>query len=96
MSDTITERREGEDRRAGAGDRRVGAQLAAAFWVADALFLGLALFFAVVGGALLESTAFAIVLIVAAVLLGVHGLMRHRRRHELGVPDRRVRERRGF
>ena len=74
------------------------SHFAAAFWVADALILGLALFFAVVGGALLESTVFAVVLIVGAALLGIHGYIRHRSHEDstLTADARRIRERRGF
>lgn len=72
-------------------------QLIEAFWVADALLLGLALFFAVVGGALLQSTVFAVVLIVGAVLLAGHGFMRvMHRQTSLSSDARRIRERRGF
>jgi Flp pilus assembly protein TadB len=98
---TTTERRVTPDRRA-APDRReanrsAAGQLVAAFWVADAMILGLIIFFAVVGGAV-QSAAVRIVAIVCAVLLAVHSLIRHRRRHEatLSLGERRARERRGF
>lgn len=97
MTDTSTsERREGADRREG-GDRRTGGQLAAMFWVVDAFVLALIIFFAIVGGAA-GSTALSVVAIVAAVLLAVGSLARHRNRHQktLSLHDRRIRERRGF
>ncbi len=73
------------------------SQLAAMFWVADAMVLGLIIFFAVVGGAA-NSLALSITAIVAAVLLAAHSVWRHRRRHDLvlSAQERRTRERRGF
>ena len=95
MTDTLTtDRRSGEDRRQG-DDRRNRGQLAAMFWVVDALVLTLVIFFAIVGGAA-QSTPLAIAAIVCAVLLAGHSLWRHRRQHELSLSDRRARERRGF
>ena len=93
---TDVDRRSGDDRRSGA-DRRAGGQLIAAFWVADAMILGLIIFFAIVGGAA-DSTALSIVAIVCAILLAGHSFLRHRKRHEmvLSLSDRRTRERRGF
>jgi hypothetical protein len=97
MTDTsTTERRAGADRREG-GDRRAGGQLVAMFWVADAMLLGLIIFFGVVGGAT-DSTALSIAAIACAVLLAIHSVSRRRRQHEevLAVSERRSRERRGF
>jgi Flp pilus assembly protein TadB len=96
MTETQATDRRVRERRSG-GDRRAVSQLAAVFWVADAMVLGLIIFFAIVGGAA-DSPALSIIAIVAAVLLAAHSLWRHRRRHELtlNVQDRRTRERRGF
>lgn len=71
-------------------------QFAATFWVAVAMFLALAVFFAVVGGA--QSTVFLIVVIVLATTFAVHQWLRYRHRDELHLsPDaRHSRERRGF
>lgn len=71
-------------------------QFAATFWVAVAMLLVLAAFFAVVGGA--QDTVFLFVLLIIATAFAVHQLMRYRRRHDLGltVDARRTRERRGF
>ena len=93
---SFTERRAGADRRSG-DDRRSGGQLAAMFWVVDALVLALIIFFAIVGGAT-GSTPLAVAAIACAVLLAAHSIWRHRRQHEeiLSRHDRRARERRGF
>jgi hypothetical protein len=73
-------------------------QLVEAFWVADALLLTLAVFFAIVGGAVLKSTAFVIAMGACAALLLLHGIERNRRHGEenLSADARRIRERRGF
>lgn len=71
-------------------------QIAATFWVAVAMLLGLAAFFAVVGGA--RGTAFSLVVLGLALAFAVHQLLRSRQRDEIGLsPDARYsRERRGF
>ena len=72
-------------------------QLVEAFWVADALLLALAGFFAIVGGALLQSAAFVIAMVGCAALLLLHGVERRRHRDAaLTAEARRIRERRGF
>jgi hypothetical protein len=69
-----------------------------AFWIADAMLVALALFFAIVGGALLKSPFFMIAVGAGAGLLALHGYLRHRQRDEIALaPDyRQTRERRGF
>ena len=96
MTDSMTTERRVGDRRA-ADDQRASSQVAAMFWVVDAMVLGLIIFFAIVGGAA-ESTVLSVVAIVAAVLLAAHSVLRLRRRQEvaLSAVDRRTRERRGF
>jgi hypothetical protein len=78
--------------------RRTGRQLIEAFWVLDAMLLALAIFFAIVGGAVFESTAFVLAMVVCAVLLALHGYSRHRHHDDvnLSLDARRSRERRGF
>jgi predicted phage tail protein len=73
-------------------------QMLEAFWVADAMLIALALFFAIVGGALLKSPVFVLITLGAAALLAIHQLARQRHQDELTLaPDaRRTRERRGF
>jgi uncharacterized membrane protein len=67
-------------------------------WVAEAMLIGLALFFALVGGALTKSTPFLLATLGAVLLLALHQFNRHRVRNELELsPEyRRLRERRGF
>jgi hypothetical protein len=67
-------------------------------WIAEAMLIGLALFFAIVGGALEQSTAFMVATLGAAVLFAIHQLNRHRTRDQLTLApeSRRLRERRGF
>jgi predicted phage tail protein len=69
-----------------------------AVWVADAMLIALALFFAVVGGALMKSPVFILIALGAAILLALHELaqMRHRNEIVLAPEYRRARERRGF
>ncbi|MEA2126169.1 MAG: hypothetical protein QOI80_2951 [Solirubrobacteraceae bacterium] len=73
-------------------------KLLEALWIADAMLIALALFFAIVGGALLKSPAFVLVTLGAAALLALHQFNRQRIRDEITLtPDaRRIRERRGF
>ena len=73
-------------------------RLVEAFWVADAMLVALALFFAIVGGALLNSTPFVLATIGCAILLALHQYNRHRQQDEITLsPDARyARERRGF
>lgn len=69
-----------------------------AVWIADAMLIAMAVFFAVVGGALLNSPAFVLITLAGAALLALHELNRHRHRDEITLlPEaRRIRERRGF
>lgn len=69
-----------------------------ALWIADAMLIALALFFAIVGGALLKSTVFLLVTLGCALLLAVHLYNRHRHHDEITLTEdfRRTRERRGF
>lgn len=73
-------------------------QMMEAFWIADAMLIAVALFFAIVGGALLKSPVFVLVTLGAAALLAVHHANRSRHRDEIALtPDSRMtRERRGF
>ncbi len=75
---------------------RSARQFAATFWVAIAMLLVLAVFFAVVGGA--QSSAFLVVVLILATAFAVHQLLRYRHRQDLGLTldARRTRERRGF
>lgn len=72
-------------------------QFAATFWVAVAMLIGLAVFFAVVGGAA-GSTGFLAGIGCAAAALAAYQLLRHRDHDAIELtPDaRRIRERRGF
>jgi hypothetical protein len=67
-------------------------------WIAEAMLIGLALFFAVVGGALSKSTPLLLGMLGAVLLLALHQVNRHRARAELELSAeyRRMRERRGF
>lgn len=71
-------------------------QVATVVWVAVAMLLVLAAFFAVVGGA--QSTAFLLVVAGVAVAFGAFQWLRHRHRDEIALtPEaRQSRERRGF
>ena len=75
---------------------RSARQIAATFWVAVAMMLVLAVFFAVVGGA--QGPVFLVVVLVIATAFAVHELLRYRHRQELELTldARRTRERRGF
>jgi hypothetical protein len=67
-------------------------------WIAEAMLIGVALFFALVGGALTKSTPLLLGMLGAVLLLALHQVNRHRMRADLELsPDyRRTRERRGF
>jgi hypothetical protein len=73
-------------------------QIFDAFWIAEAMLVGLALFFAVVGGAVLDSPVFMLIVLACAIALLLHGLYRNRHRAQLQIAAdaRRARERRGF
>ena len=78
--------------------RDAARQLVEAFWVADALLIALAVFFAIVGGAVFQSTPFVLATVGCAILLALHQYNRHRHQHELALSldARQTRERRGY
>ena len=77
--------------------RRTRSWLADSFWTADAVLIGMFVFFIVLGAwSPFDSTTVAIVLGGLVGLWLLHVALLHRRDRAMSLADRRARERRGF